>query len=73
MRNRKYIDINHQSIQKFDHEPIRCTKIISSKKFDAINHYYDYNNPKEVRIEKQNKNQSLLANISKKNKWSSII
>ena len=31
MRKIKYIDINHQSIQKFDHEPIRCTKIIFSK------------------------------------------
>ena len=59
------IEIDHQSIQKFDHEPIRCAKIISSKNFNAINNYYDYNNPKEVKIEKQNKNQSLLANISK--------
>lgn len=52
-------------LSKVDHEPIRCTKIISSKQFNGINSFNDYISSEEVKVRKHTKNQSLLANISK--------
>lgn len=56
--------VNQPTI-KFDHEPIRCTKIISAKQFNGINNINDYITAEEIKVGRHNKNQSLLANISK--------